>query len=168
MNQPNIFNVLFLCTGNSARSIIAECLLRRYGAGKFAAYSAGSHPRPAPDPMVIEELKDHNYDTHGVRSKDWVEFAGLNSPEIDFVITVCDNARGEVCPVWPGQPMAGHWGVEDPHAFTGSADERRWLIRRVIRELEHRIKIFTSLPLESLDRMAIQAHLDKIGAGAAE
>jgi len=165
MAQDKVFNVLFLCTGNSARSIIAECVLRRYGAGKFAAYSAGSQPRPAPDPMVIEELQHHNYDTRGVRSKDWDEFAQPGSPAMDFVFTVCDNAKGEVCPVWPEQPMTAHWGVEDPHAFTGSDEERRWLIRRVMREMENRIKLFTSLPLDSLDRLSIQEHLDRIGLG---
>jgi arsenate reductase len=162
------FNVLFLCTGNSARSLIAECLLRRYGAGKFGSYSAGSHPRPAPDPMVLQELQHQNYDVSELRSKDWDEFAQKDSPHMDFVFTVCDKARGEVCPVWPGQPMTAHWGADDPHAFEGSDEERRWLIRRVMRELEHRIRIFVSLPFESLDRLAIQAQLDEIGESSGQ
>ncbi len=160
------FNVLFLCTGNSARSLIAECLLRHYGAGKFGSYSAGSHPRPAPDPMVLQELQHQNYDISGLRSKDWDEFAQKDSPHMDFVFTVCDNARGEVCPVWPGQPMIAHWGVDDPHAFEGSDEERRWLIRRVMRELERRLRIFVSLPFESLDCLTIQTRLDEIGSSS--
>lgn len=157
-------NVLFLCTGNSARSLIAECMLQRFGAGKFGSYSAGSHPRPGPDPMVLEELRSQNYDVSGLRSKDWDEFAKEGSPQMDFVFTVCDNAKGEACPLWPGKPITAHWGVDDPHAFDGSDQERRWLIRRVMRELEHRIKIFVSLPFESLDRLAIQVRLDEIGS----
>lgn len=157
------YNVLFLCTGNSGRSIIAEAVLRRHGLGKFKAFSAGSHPRPAPDPMVLEELERRNYDTAALRSKDWDEFARADSPPLHFIITVCDRARGEACPVWPGRPMSAHWGLADPHAFEGSAEERRWLVRRLIRELENRIKIFVSLPIAQLDRVALQSHLDELG-----
>ncbi|MDH3639135.1 MAG: arsenate reductase ArsC [Gammaproteobacteria bacterium] len=163
-----VFNVLFLCTGNSGRSIIAESVLNRLGFGRFKAYSAGSHPRPAPDPVVIEELEHHNYETEGLRSKAWDEFAQADSPKLDFVFTVCDNARGEACPVWPGQPTTAHWGLEDPHAVTGPEDERRRLIRQLIRELETRIKIFVSLPMDSLDKLTLQARLDEIGTNSLE
>jgi len=161
--DDDIYNVLFLCTGNSARSIIAESVLNRLGKGRFRAFSAGSYPRPAPDPMVLEELARHNFPTAGARSKDWNEFATEGSPRMDFVITVCDKARGEVCPIWPGQPMTAHWGMEDPHAFEGSDEDRRWLVRRLIREMENRIDIMTNLPLASLDALSVQAHLDRIG-----
>ncbi|MDH3281167.1 MAG: arsenate reductase ArsC [Gammaproteobacteria bacterium] len=160
-----VSNVLFLCTGNSGRSIIAESVLNRVGFGRFNAYSAGSHPRPVPDPMVIDELRRQNYPTDGLRSKDWNEFTQAASPKVDFVFTVCDNARGEVCPVWPGHPMTAHWGMEDPHAFAGPEEQRRWLIRRLIRELENRLKIFIALPLplDALDTLTLQARLDEIG-----
>lgn len=157
------YHVLFLCTGNSGRSIIAESVLRFHGCGKFMAHSAGSQPRPAPDPMVLEELRHHNYDTSGLRSKDWAEFTGAAAPALDFVITVCDRAAGEVCPVWPGQPMSAHWGLDDPHAFDGPEGQRRWLVRRLVRELENRIKIFVSLPIAQLDKLTLQAHLDGLG-----
>ena len=133
------------------------------GGLKFESYSAGSAPRPAPHPMVLEELRHQNYDTEGLRSKDWSEFAQLDSPHTDFAITVCDDAHG-----WPGQPMSAHWGIEDPHAFEGEESERRWLIRRVLRELENRIKIFVSLPIDALDKLALQERLDEIGRGSAE
>ena len=157
------YHVLFLCTGNSGRSIIAESVLRFHGRGKFTAHSAGSHPRSAPDPMVLQELRHLNYDTKDLRSKDWAEFTGDDAPALDFVIPVCDKAAGEACPVWPGQPMSAHWGLDDPHAFTGTEDQRRWLVRRLIRELENRIKIFVSLPIAQLDKLTLQGHLDRLG-----
>jgi arsenate reductase len=157
------YSVLFLCTGNSARSLLAECALRRWGAGRFRAFSAGSHPRPAPHPLTLQVLESLNYDVSGLRSKSWDEFARPGSVPLDFVFTVCDNARGEACPVWPGQPMTAHWGVEDPAAFAGPTEEQRRVFLRVYFELESRIKIFTSLPFEGLDRLSLQARLEEIG-----
>jgi arsenate reductase len=163
---PPIYNVLFLCTGNSARSILAEALLNRLGEGRFRAFSAGSHPKGAVHPMALELLHACGYDTAGLRSKSWDEFAKPGAPPLHFVFTVCDNAAGEACPVWPGQPVTAHWGVRDPAAFEGPEDEQRALFRRVSLELEHRIELFTSLRLEALDRLALQARLDEIGKGA--
>jgi len=158
-----VYHVLFLCTGNSARSILAEAILNRRGAGRFRAHSAGSHPKGAVHPMALEVLHERGYDTAGFRSKSWDELAQPGAPALDFVFTVCDNAAGEACPVWPGQPMTAHWGVEDPAAFAGPADEQRWLFRRVYLELDRRIDLFTNLPVESLDRMSLKARLDEIG-----
>ena len=157
------YNVLFLCTGNSARSLLAECALRRFGGDRFVSFSAGSQPKPAPHPMTLEVLAQLNHDTHGLRSKSWDEFAAPGAPPLHFVFTVCDDARGETCPIWPGQPMTAHWGAEDPAAFEGPAEAQRQLFRRVYYELENRIKIFTSLPIESLDRLSLQARLEAIG-----
>jgi arsenate reductase len=160
------FNVLFLCTGNSARSILAESLVNHWGRGKFVGFSAGSHPKGAVHPIALQLLKQMNLPTDGLRSKSWDEFAAPGSPRLDFVFTVCDNAAGEVCPVWPGQPMTAHWGVEDPAAMQGS-DTDKWVVfRRVFRELESRIKVFTSLPIRSLDRIKLQERLDAIGTGS--
>lgn len=161
MDRP--YHVLFLCTGNSARSIMAECALRRWGAGRFEAFSAGSHPKGVVHPMTIETLRRLNYDTTGLRSKSWDEFAGPGAPPLDFVFTVCDSAAAEVCPVWPGQPLTAHWGVEDPVRFEGPEDAtlRHWL--RIYSYLENRIKIFVSLPIVSLDRLALQRRLEEIG-----
>ncbi len=158
-------HVLFLCTGNSARSILAECAMNRLGAGRFVAHSAGSHPKDSPHPLALALLQQLHYDTSGLRSKSWDEFAAADAPPLDFVFTVCDAAAGESCPAWPGQPMTAHWGVEDPAAAPGSRAERLWVFRRIYRELERRIQIFTSLPFESLDRLALQARLDHIGKG---
>jgi arsenate reductase len=158
------YAVLFLCTGNSARSLMAECALRRYGGERFDAFSAGSHPKPAPHPMALGVLRGFNHDVSGLRSKGWDEFAAPGAPKLDFVFTVCDDAKGERCPVWPGQPMTAHWGVEDPAAFEGPEDEQRRLFRRIYFELEQRIKIFTSLRFEALDRLSLQARLDEIGS----
>ncbi len=163
MPEPR-FDVLFLCTGNSARSLLAECALRRHGGARFVAHSAGSHPKPAPHPRTLEVLRDFHYDVTGLRSKSWDEFTGPEAPALDFVFTVCDDAKGERCPVWPGQPMTAHWGVADPAAFEGSEEEQRRFFRRIYFELEQRIKIFTSLRLESLDRLVLQKRLDEIGA----
>jgi len=158
-----VYHVLFLCTGNSARSILAEAILSRRGAGRFRAHSAGSHPKGHVHPMALEVLRERGFDTSGFRSKGWEEFARPGAPALDFVFTVCDNAAGEACPVWPGQPMTAHWGVEDPAAFAGPEDKQRWLFRRVYLELDRRIELFTNLPVESLHRMSLKARLDEIG-----
>ena len=158
-----VYNVLFLCTGNSARSLLAECALRRHGAERFVAHSAGSRPAPAPHPLTLATLHELNFATDGLRSKSWEEFAAPGAPELDFVFTLCDDARGETCPVWPGRPMTAHWGVEDPVAFEGPEPERRRRFRNAYWELENRIEIFASLPVESLDRLTLQARLDGIG-----
>jgi len=158
-----VYHVLFLCTGNSARSILAEAILNRRGAGRFRAHSAGSYPKGHVHPMALEVLRERGYDTSGFRSKSWDEFARPGAPALDFVFTVCDNAAGEACPVWPGQPMTAHWGVEDPAAFAGPEDKQRWLFRHVFLELDRRIDLFTNLPVESLDRMSLKVRLDEIG-----
>ena len=162
-----IYCVLFLCTGNSARSIFAEAVLSRLGAGRFRAYSAGSHPRGRVHPMALEVLRERRYDTSRLRSKSWDEFAKPGAPALDFVFTVCDDAAGEACPAWPGQPMTAHWGIEDPAAFEGPEDRQRRLFRRAYLELERRIDLFTNLPVGSLDRLSLQARLDGIGKTAA-
>jgi arsenate reductase len=156
-------NVLFLCTGNSARSIMAEALLNYWGKGRFHAYSAGSFPKDEVHPLAIETLQRNKLSTDGLRSKSWNEFASSAAPQMQFVFTVCDNAAAEVCPVWPGQPMTAHWGVEDPAVATGSDQDKMRAFTRAFRELDARIKIFTSLRLEMLDRMALQKQLDAIG-----
>jgi arsenate reductase len=155
--------VLFICTGNSARSIMAECALSRWGAGKFQAYSAGSHPKVEVHPMTLRLLQNFNYPTEGLRSKDWQAFARADSPPLDFAFTVCDKAAGEVCPVWPGQPMTAHWGAEDPVAFVGPEDETLKYFKKIYLTLESRIKIFVHLPFASLDRLTLQRRLDAIG-----
>jgi arsenate reductase (thioredoxin) len=157
------FNVLFLCTGNSARSILAEQLINHWGRGKFRGYSAGSHPKGTVHPTAIALLEHMKLPTEGLRSKSWDEFARPDAPRLDFVFTVCDHAAAETCPVWPGHPMTAHWGVADPAAVKG-AETQRWLaFRQAFRELENRIKIFTSLPLGKLDRLKLQDRLDAIG-----
>jgi arsenate reductase len=157
------FNVLILCTGNSARSILAEALVNHWGRGKFVGFSAGSQPKGKVHPIALALLEHMKMPTAGLRSKSWDEFAQPDAPRLDFVFTVCDNAAAESCPVWPGQPMTAHWGVADPAAVEGS-DTERWLaFRQAFRELESRIKIFTSLPIQSLDRVKLQARLHEIG-----
>jgi arsenate reductase (thioredoxin) len=157
------YNVLFLCTGNSARSIIAEALIDQRGQSRFKGFSAGSHPKGQVHPIALELLRKMNLPTEGLRSKSWDEFAAPHGPPLHFVFTVCDNAAGEVCPFWPGQPMTAHWGVPDPAAVEGS-DTEKWLaFREAFRLLDNRIKIFTSLPLGSLDRIKLQQRLDEIG-----
>jgi arsenate reductase len=158
-----IFNVLFLCTGNSARSILAESIMNREGKGKFVGYSAGSHPKGEVHPFAIDLLKKLNHPTSQLRSKDWQEFAAPGAPEMDFVFTVCDNAANEVCPVWPGQPMSAHWGISDPAAAEGSEAERRLAFADAYRQLNNRISIFVSLPIQSLDKLSLQKRLDEIG-----
>jgi arsenate reductase len=162
------FNVLFLCTGNSARSILAEQLINHWGRGNFHGYSAGSHPKGRVHPIARELLRHMNLPTAGLRSKSWDEFAAPGAPALDFVLTVCDNAAHEVCPVWPGQPMTAHWGVEDPAAVEGSEAERWLAFRQAFKELESRIKIFTSLPIRSLDRIRLQRQLEAIGKAGTE
>jgi len=162
MSDP-IYNVLFLCTGNSARSILAEVLINRWGAGKFKGFSAGSHPKGMVHPLALDLLQSRGLPTDGLRSKSWDELAQPGAPRVDFVFTVCDNAAGEVCPFWPGQPVTGHWGVEDPAAAEGSDAARQRAFLHAYTVLEARIKLFSCLPLRSLDRMRIQERVDAIG-----
>ncbi|MCM2475742.1 arsenate reductase ArsC [Rhizobium sp. CG5] len=157
------FNVLFLCTGNTARSIIAEACLNREGQGRFTAFSAGSHPKGTVNPHAIELLKRLNHETSGFRSKSWEEFAVPGAPKMDFVFTVCDQAAAEACPVWPGQPMTAHWGVPDPAAVEGTEPEKALAFADTYRMLSHRISIFVNLPMASLDRLALQKRLTDIG-----
>ena len=161
MERP--FNVLFLCTGNSARSIMAEAILNKLGRGKFRAYSAGSHPNGRLNPHTIQLLQSLDYDTSAFRSKSWNEFAKPGAPVLDFAFTVCDNAAGENCPVWPGQPMTAHWGVPDPAEAKGSAAEIALAFKDAYRMLHHRIAVFTALPIRSLDRLSLQQRLKDIG-----
>jgi protein-tyrosine-phosphatase len=166
-NRP--FNVLFLCTGNSARSILAEQLINYWGGGHFHGFSAGSHPKGTVHPIALELLQHMKLPTVGLRSKSWDEFAAPGGLPLDFVFTVCDNAAGEICPCWPGQPLTAHWGVEDPAAVEGSEAERWLAFRKAFKQLEARIRVFTSLPIRSLDRIKLQQHLDAIGrTGVAE
>ncbi len=160
-NRP--YNVLFLCTGNSARSILAEALINQWGRGEFRGFSAGSHPKGAVHPIAIQLLQRMNLPTEGLRSKSWDEFAAPGAPPLDFVFTVCDNAAGEACPYWPGQPITAHWGVPDPAAVEGTDTEKWVAFRDAFQALENRIQIFTRLPLASLDRIDLQKRLDAIG-----
>jgi arsenate reductase len=169
MTTPSrIYNVLFLCTGNSARSIMGECSLRRWGASRFRAFSAGSHPTGRVHPLALELLESLNHDTDGLRRKSWEEFARADSPPLDFVFTVCDKAAGEACPVWPGQPMTAHWGVQDPAGLVAPEAAQRALFRKVYVELDTRVKLFTNLRLEEIDALALQRRLDAIGHAGAE
>ena len=163
MKRDRPYNVLFLCTGNSARSIIGEAIINRVGAGKFKGYSAGSMPKGQVHPMTIALLSKLNYDTSTMRSKSWEEFTALGAPELDFVFTVCDNAANEVCPIWPGQPMSAHWGVPDPAEAHGDDAQKALAFADTYRMLNNRISIFTSLPLDSLDSLTLQKRLDDIG-----
>jgi arsenate reductase len=162
------FNVLFLCTGNSARSIIAEAYLNAAGQGRFVALSAGSHPAGAVNPFALELLQKNRIEPAGLRSKNWDEFAKPGAPGLDFVFTVCDNAAGEVCPIWPGQPMTAHWGIQDPAAVQGSEGDKRKAFLRAFSELATRINLFMSLPLAKLDRLVLKKKLDEIGRTATE
>jgi arsenate reductase len=159
--QP--YNVLFLCTGNSARSILAESLVNHWGRGQFRGFSAGSFPRGQVHPMALDLLQRMNLPTKGLRSKSWDEFAVPGAPPLDFIFTVCDNAAGEVCPVWPGKPMTAHWGIADPAAVLGTDAEKAVAFRKTLNELETRIKLLTELPISSLDRMQLQEMLRAIG-----
>jgi protein-tyrosine-phosphatase len=157
------FNVLFLCAGNSARSVMAEVLLNHWGGARFHAFSAGSHPTGRVNPITLELLDRLKLPTSGLRSKSWDEFAAPGAPVMDFVFTVCDQAAGEVCPIWPGQPITAHWGFPDPAAFVGLEAEKRAFFAEVLRQIESRIKVFAALPLEKLDRLAIQRKVREIG-----
>jgi arsenate reductase len=168
MTTDRVYNVLFLCTGNSARSILAESLLNTLGRGKFRAFSAGSFPNGQVHPMALEFLRRMNLPTENLRSKSWDEFAAPDAPPIDLIFTVCDNAAGEVCPIWPGKPMTAHWGIADPAAVEGSDTEKAFAFRKALNELETRIKLLTSLPIDSLDRMTLQAKLRDIGKTGTE
>lgn len=161
------YNVLFLCTGNSARSIMAEALVTSLGQGRFKGYSAGSKPTGKVNPFAIEQVARIGYPVEGLRSKSWDEFAAPGAPRMDFIITVCDNAAGETCPIWPGHPATAHWGFEDPAAVEGGSDARRAAFERIFRQIEARIKDFASLPLEALGPQAIQEAIRKIGEKAA-
>jgi arsenate reductase (thioredoxin) len=164
-DQP--FNALFLCTGNSARSIMAEAILNKLGAAKFRAYSGGSQPKGQVHPETLRLLQSLGYDTSSFRSKSWHEFTKPGAPSLDFAFTVCDNAAGETCPLWPGQPMTAHWGLPDPAAAQGSEAERRLAFADAFRMLNNRISIFVSLPMKSLDKLSLQRRLDEIGGAAA-
>src|SRR5690349_24012106 len=161
--MPEPYNVLFLCTGNSARSIMAEAILNKVGRGKFRAFSTGSQPKGEVNPRTIQLLQGLGYDTAGFRSKSWEEFARPGAPALDFVFTVCDNAAGEACPLWPGQPMTAHWGVPDPAEATGSPAQVGLAFKDAYRMLHQRIAVFASLPLRSLDQLSLQAKLKEIG-----
>jgi len=158
-----VYDVLFLCTGNSARSIIAESILAKDGAGRFRAYSAGSRPKGTVNPFALKVLASFGYPTDGLRSKGWDEFAGAGAPVMDFVFTVCDNAAGEACPWWPGQPMTAHWGIEDPAAAQGSNIQKEAAFVTAFRYLKNRISVFAALPLRGLDKIALGAKLQEIG-----
>lgn len=158
-----VLNVLFLCTGNSARSIMAERLVERWGAGRMRGFSAGSHPKGGVHPLAIAMLEEAGLPTDGVRSKSWDEFAVPGAPAMDFVFTVCDDAAGEVCPVWPGQPVTAHWGIPDPAAATGTEMERRAAFRAAFRMLETRIKLFASLPVDKLEAASLRHRVAEIG-----
>lgn len=161
MSHP--YNVLFLCTGNSARSILSEAILNREGHGRFKAYSAGSQPKGQVHPMALRTLEEMGFSSEGYRSKNWEEFAVDGAPELNFVFTVCDNAAGEVCPVWPGQPMTAHWGIEDPAAVEGDVQLQRRAFREAFFFLQRRISLFLALPLDSIDELSLQTRLREIG-----
>lgn len=165
MTEP-VYNVLFLCTGNSARSILAEGLLTNLGKGRFRAFSAGSHPAGQVNPFALELLEKNHFDTSAMRSKSWDEFARPDAPHLDFVITVCDNAAGEVCPVWPGQPMTAHWGIPDPAAVAGTDEEKRRAFVDAMNQLQRRICMFVNLPFASLDKMKLEQAVRDIGKTA--
>lgn len=165
MNSETIYNVLFLCTGNSARSILAESILNTVGKGRFRAYSAGSHPAGEVNPFAIELLEKNRLPTAGLRSKNWDEFAAPDAPRLDFVFTVCDKAANEACPVWPGQPMTAHWGVPDPAAVEGGDEAKRKAFFAAYNQLQNRIMLFVNLPLARLDTIALKQQLDAIGRG---
>jgi arsenate reductase len=161
MQRP--YNILVLCTGNSARSIMGEALFNTLGAGRFKAYSAGSHPSGRVNPFAIEQVQALGYPAENLRSKSWDEFAQPGSPQMDFIVTVCDNAAGEVCPLWPGQPVTAHWGFPDPAAVEGTDEEKREAFARTLRQIRTRVQLFLSLPLETLDRMAVENRMKAIG-----
>jgi len=161
--SSSVYNVLFICTGNSARSIMAEAILNQQGAGRFRAYSAGSHPAGQVNPYALDMLERNRFKTAGLRSKNWEEFALPDAPRMDFVLTVCDKAAGEVCPFWPGQPMSAHWGVEDPAAVKGSDEEIQRAFTDCFVVMNRRIALLTVLPIEKLDKLALKKELDSMG-----
>lgn len=161
--MPTPYNILILCTGNSARSILGEALFNTLGAGRFNAYSAGSHPSGRVNPFAIEVLRTLDYPIEKLRSKSWDEFAEPSAPQMDFVITVCDNAAGETCPLWPGQPVTAHWGFPDPAAVEGTDDEKRTAFAKTMQQIRRRVELFLNLPLETLDRMATETQMRRIG-----
>ena len=161
--SDKIYNVLFLCTGNSARSILAESIMNRLGDGRFRGFSAGSHPNGRVNPNALALLKHLDFPVEGLRSKSWDEFAAPGSPHLDFVVTVCDNAAGEVCPYWPGQPMTAHWGIPDPAAVEGTDVEKMTAFRQAFKAMERRITLFLSLPIATIDRMRLKERMDAIG-----
>jgi arsenate reductase len=161
--SDKIYNVLFLCTGNTARSILAEGLLRKEGAGRFNVYSAGSQPKGAVNPYALKTLQEFDCSIDGLRSKSWDEFSGPDAPKMDFVFTVCDNAAGEACPIWPGQPMTAHWGIEDPAAVEGSDVEKQRAFNLAYRYLKNRISLFLAIPISRLDNLALKNKLREIG-----
>lgn len=161
MQKP--YNILVLCTGNSARSIMGEALFNILGAGRFRAYSAGSHPSGRVNPFAVEQVAALGYPAENLRSKSWDEFAQPGAPEMDFVVTVCDNAAGEVCPVWPGHPLTAHWGFPDPAAVQGTDEQKRAVFAQTMRQIRNRVQLFLSLPLETLDRMALESRVRAIG-----
>ncbi|MFG1300869.1 arsenate reductase ArsC [Xanthobacter sp. V3C-3] len=162
-SSGHVFNVLFLCTGNSARSILAESILAKDGAGRFRAFSAGSTPKGEVNPLALKTLAAYGYPIEGMRSKSWLDFAEPRAPVMDFVFTVCDNAAGEACPIWPGQPMTAHWGIEDPAAVEGTDIQKEAAFNAAFRYLKNRISVFTALPLARLDRLALGTKLREIG-----
>jgi arsenate reductase len=164
--SEKIFNILVLCTGNSARSIMAEALFNSMGHGRFHAYSAGSHPNGVVNPFAVERVAAIGYDTTALRSKSWDEFAKEDAPKMDFVITVCDNAAGEVCPMWPGQPITAHWGFEDPAAVTGEDAIKRRAFDKIFHQIMNRVQLFVNLPLKTLDAQSIKREMDNIGHSA--
>jgi arsenate reductase (thioredoxin) len=158
-----VFNVLFLCTGNSARSILAESIMNKSGKGQFRGFSAGSHPSGQVNPLALDLLKKLDFPTEGLRSKSWDEFAGMDGTHFDFVITVCDNAAGEACPVWPGHPVTAHWGIPDPAAVAGTELEKQSAFSRAYKSMDRRIKLFLSLPMASIDQLRMKERMDAIG-----
>ena len=163
-----VYNVLFICTGNSARSILAECILNRLGQGRFRAFSAGSHPSGKVNPHALELLQRLDYPTAGLRSKDWDEFTGESAPDMDFVFTVCDNAAGEVCPVWPGRPASAHWGFPDPAAFEGTEVETAAVFAEVYGQIERLLSKFVTLPIEALDGLSLKQRLEELAASESQ
>ncbi|MEY4640114.1 MAG: hypothetical protein RLZZ227_108 [Pseudomonadota bacterium] len=161
--SDKVYQVLFICTGNSARSILAEAIMNQLGGGRFRAYSAGSQPRGAVHPLTLETLRDMNFDASAFRSKSWDEFATPEAPPMDFIFTVCDNAAGEACPLWPGQPVTAHWGFPDPAAVDGSSEFQKAAFAKTWRAISQRVRIFLNLPFDKLDRMSLQKQLTEIG-----
>ncbi|MBR0712499.1 arsenate reductase ArsC [Bradyrhizobium liaoningense] len=161
--SDRVYSVLFLCTGNTARSVLAETILNKDGAGRFRAFSAGSQPKGTVNPVALRILERFDYPTAGLRSKNWTEFAKPGAPKMDFIFTVCDNAAGEACPIWPGQPVSAHWGIEDPAAVEGTEIEKETAFIEALRHLKNRIGAFASLPLESIDKMTLGSKLREIG-----